>query len=216
MRAVLVGCAGKMGQEILAAAKVGEIVAGVDVVGCLKIKTYGKIVDVEEKFDVIIDFSTCEDRGEIIDFAIKNNIFYCCFSTFLSEKDTKTLLEMQKQKRAVLCSNASLGIAAVINMIDDCGNLLGADVVVEEVHHKNKKDAPSGTAKEIVSRLYDNGFDSQVVSIRAGAEFGTHVIKFFLEDEVVEIVHRALSRKVFAQGALEIARGMADQKTSNC
>ena len=212
MRAVLIGCAGRMGQAVLAIAAPGEIVAGVDIVKCGNVKTYSDIKEVQEEFDTIIDFSTCADRQEMIDFAREKMKCYACFATALNKVDRPALLKLEKEGLAVVCANASEGFFAMKKAIEVMTeNLTGADVVVEEVHHKQKKDVPSGTAKMLVKILKENGAKPQGVSVRAGSEFGTHKVVFYLQDETIEIVHRAQSRKIFAIGALKSARELANK-----
>ena len=84
--------------------------------------------------------------------------------------------------------------------------LPGSDIAIEEIHHNKKKDAPSGTAKTLCDILHVPY--SSAVSMRIGTVPGEHRICFALEDEVIEIIHRAFSKKIFAIGAIEAGKSM--------
>ena len=81
--------------------------------------------------------------------------------------------------------------------------LEGFEAEVIETHHSGKKDAPSGTALMLKDAT---GRDLPIHSLRVGGVPGDHSIVFANEGEVIEITHRAISRKVFAIGALTAAR----------
>ncbi len=84
--------------------------------------------------------------------------------------------------------------------------LEGCDIGIEEIHHNKKIDSPSGTAKtlcDILELPYD-----KAVSQRLGTMFGQHKIYFALKDEMIEIVHTAYSKKIFAIGAIEAGKRM--------
>ena len=85
------------------------------------------------------------------------------------------------------------------------------ECVIEEVHHKNKVDSPSGTAIELQTLIQDNNLSNNVTSINIKSErtldvFGIHKVVFFNNSENIEFKHEALSRKVFANGAIKIAK----------
>lgn len=200
MRVLIVGGLGKMGQEV---AKICEE-SGYDVVG--KIDKNDDIFQIENA-DVIVDFSTCDDRTDYVEYARKKKIAYCCFSTLVSASDLKKMKGLAKVCPVLMCPNASRGINAILDMLKVCAQqLVGADVVVCEYHHKQKKDAPSGTAKTILNFLLPTFNDAKVVSYRVGNERGTHKIEFYLDDEKIEITHQVASRRVFAIGAIEMAK----------
>src|SRR5207245_575997 len=87
------------------------------------------------------------------------------------------------------------------------------EIVIEEIHHRNKKDKPSGTALLIKGKMEASQFKiNQINSVRGGSVFGVHKIQFFSEGESVSIEHVALSRTIFARGALQAASWVAGQK----
>ena len=198
MRIVLIGAKGRMGQEVcrVARGRKDNIVLMVD--------KDDKLIKVDA--DVIIDFSTCDDRCEFIEYAKKNFMPYCCFATAISQKDRVLLANLSNNVPVLLCSNASLGMNVMFEVVDImCKKLSNTDIVVTEYHHKNKKDCPSGTALKLQKIIDRNGKIVQLGAYRVANEFGTHKIQFFLDDEVVEITHKAYSRKTFAEGALQMA-----------
>lgn len=119
-----------------------------------------------------------------------------------------------KTQPVLLSSNMSPGMNLVLKILKDIPPLSsGFDAVVSEIHHKKKKDAPSGTALSILSVLKEMGYDSvQVESVRAGNVKGVHRVSFIGEDEEFSIEHRVFNRTVFARGALLAAHFILRQK----
>ena len=100
------------------------------------------------------------------------------------------------------------------------------DKEIVELHHNQKVDAPSGTAKLLLQALDPDGEalvvhgreglcgkrkkeEIGVVSLRGGTVAGEHTVSFFGEDEILEITHKASSRKIFAAGALRAAEALS-------
>lgn len=199
MNIVLIGSKGRMGRELKNnLGNFDKIVEEIDV---------GDRLPRKNKGDVIIDFSTAKDRREYFAYAKKFNIPYACFSTGLSEDDERGLEELSKSVKTLKCSNASRGINLLYELLKIAGGKMGdSDVIVREIHHTRKQDSPSGTAKEIVRILNDEGISPDIACHRAGNERGFHEVKFFLGDEVLTLSHHALSPSIFARGAIERAR----------
>lgn len=218
MNIALIGSAGKMGKlfsEILAPNKTDHIVAYIDITNnqnttppYFSHKEYKTIWSVKEKLDLIVDFSTSLSKEDIINFALLNNLPLAVFSTTCSEEDKAKLKAASKHIPILLCPNTSRGVNSMIRALDVLSPSLNmADVLVEEIHHKNKLDSPSGTAKKIVDLLSSNGIENiKVNSFRGGTECGYHAVRFLLDDEEVIITHHATSRKTFALGAYEMAK----------
>src|SRR5207247_3049291 len=86
---------------------------------------------------------------------------------------------------------------------------------MEERHHAQKKDAPSGTAVRIASEVKQGSagkLDPPIVSSRVGSEFGLHTLFFDSPDDLIEISHRARGREGFARGAILAAEKIRGQK----
>ena len=115
-------------------------------------------------------------------------------------------------------ANFSVGVQVFYRLAAAAAHLLAAessyDAWLYEIHHKNKKDAPSGTLKEIQRVLAAAGYDRpvDVASNRAGAIPGTHQIGFDSEADTILLEHRARSRAGFAHGALRAARWMLGRR----
>ena len=204
MKIILIGSNGKMGNEIENAVDGNDfIVEKIDQNDVIK----------EKQADVIIDFSTAENRNEYIAYAKMKKVPYACFSTNLTSDDEKELRILSKHVPVLHCQNSSRGMNAMFDLCNLASKeLVSAEVVLTEYHHKNKKDVPSGTAKKLENILNENNANVQTKAFRVSNENGTHVLQFFMEDEVLEIVHRAKSRKIFALGAIEMARKLIKKK----
>ncbi|MBA3952697.1 MAG: 4-hydroxy-tetrahydrodipicolinate reductase, partial [Rubrobacter sp.] len=127
----------------------------------------------------------------------------------------------------VLAPNMSVGVNLLRAVVRDlAAKLEGYDIEVAEAHHRNKKDAPSGTALFLAraaaegrnERLEDVAVYGRegvtprepgeigIHALRGGAVVGEHRLVFYSDGEEVEVVHRALSRRTFADGALRAAK----------
>ena len=130
---------------------------------------------------------------------------------------------------AVISSNFSVGVNIFWQLIRDAGRLLkDYDIEVLEAHHRNKKDAPSGTAKTILQILDEEAGTRQkmygregmterkneigVHVIRGGDIVGDHKVMFSKNFETIELSHRAYDRSVFATGALHATRWVVGKK----
>ena len=230
MKIILNGACGRMGREIIAAAsKQGtEIVAAVDKFGTpdFDIPFYSSLESVTEKADVLIDFTHHTAVPEICEFARRTGIPCVVASTGHTESEKAMLIELSKEN-AVFCSrNMSLGINLLIDLCRSAYTALGGDCDIEiiEKHHRNKLDAPSGTALMIaegIAELMPEGTefvterasrhavrpDNEIgiSSIRCGGIFGEHEVLLSRNGETVSLKHTAESRALFADGALKAA-----------
>ncbi|HEX3525774.1 MAG TPA: dihydrodipicolinate reductase C-terminal domain-containing protein [Thermoanaerobaculia bacterium] len=115
-------------------------------------------------------------------------------------------------------ANFSVGVQVFYRLAETAARLLAGvesyDAWLYEIHHRMKKDAPSGTLKEIQRVLTAAGYDRpiDVASNRAGAIPGTHQIGFDSEADTILLEHRARNRTGFAQGALRAARWMLGRR----
>ena len=206
MKFLLIGCNGKMGRTIAKLAQeYNDIVAcGIDTKDLDQpFKTYQTTHDVKDEIDAIIDFSTAENHIEFIDYALKNQIPYGLFSTILDQSTKDKLKKASKHIPILHCKNASVGVNILYEMIDLCSKkLTNCESLIQEYHHKEKLDKPSGTAKDIEKILSKHNIAYETSSYRVGKETGTHIIQFFLQDETITLIHTANSRDVFARGAI--------------
>ncbi len=206
MKFLLIGCNGKMGKTISKIAKEHEdiIVCGVDLT-CEKqnFKTYTNINQVTEELDAIIDFSTTENHIEFISFAQSRNLPYGLFSTVVNNDTKHFMKEASKFIPILFCKNASIGVNLLYEMLETCASKIpSCETIIQEYHHRQKIDKPSGTAKDIENILKNNNINFETFSYRVGKETGTHIIQFFLQDETITLTHTAHSRDIFAHGAI--------------
>jgi len=133
-------------------------------------------------------------------------------TTGLTAAQQKKFFLLGQKLPLLWAPNMSLGMAYFKKMIRSMGPA-EHEVLIEEIHHKHKKDKPSGTAIELESVLKASGFKNilPTVSIRGGSALGTHRVYSFLEDEQITIEHVAQSRTVFAKGALFAAQWLVKQ-----
>jgi len=149
--------------------------------------------------------------------------------------EQQTLINQASSKIAILqASNMSIGVNLTLALLKQTATVLGADIKVEisETHHTHKKDSPSGTAitmGEVIANSNNKNLDQCIViddklelepeagkikfnSIREGEVIGDHRVSFIMDDEVIEISHSAINRKVFAKGAIKAATWLSDKE----
>jgi 4-hydroxy-tetrahydrodipicolinate reductase len=112
----------------------------------------------------------------------------------------------------------SVGVNLLFKLVGDASKVLGNEyeISILEAHHEQKKDAPSGTAKEmagIVKSVKGSATDVAISSIREGEIVGEHTITFESEEDLIEITHSAKTRDIFAKGALKAAKFVAGKKS---
>jgi 4-hydroxy-tetrahydrodipicolinate reductase len=233
MRVFLVGASGGMGRTFLNMQDEIDIVAGFasknDEINGVKI--YNDFSKAEEDFDLIIDFSNKDLVDQTIEFALKNNKPLVEATTGLDDKTLKNLEEAAKKIPIAYARNYSIGINMMTEIVERVSKVLSDfDIEIVEAHHRKKKDAPSGTAMMLldsvkkernVNEIYDRSnlhrqrTDDEVgiSAIRGGSIVGDHTVIFAGDDEVLEIKHKAASKKIFAKGAIKAAEFLLNQES---
>jgi len=166
--------------------------------------------------EVLIDFSHADALDEAIGIAVDHHLDLVIGTTGWNER----IDDVRKRVANIGCvyaSNFSPGANVTFALARRAGELFARfpqyAAGMEERHHAQKKDAPSGTALRIASEVKGGSggkLDPAIVSSRAGAEFGLHTLFFDSPDDLVEISHRARGREGFARGAVfaaELVRG---------
>lgn len=240
IKLILHGCNGKMGQVVASAAAADdeiEIVAGVDPYpnsANNPFPVYQGLSHVKEKADVILDFSVPGALPLLLDFADQTSTPLVIATTGFSAQDLEAI-EMQSKKTAVFrAANMSVGINLMCELIKRAASVFGDsfDIEIVEKHHNQKKDSPSGTAYTLAeavnevfigSKHYTYGRHSKIDkrskneigihAVRGGTIAGEHTVIFAGQDEILEITHSAISRQIFALGALNAVKYMAGKKT---
>ena len=166
-----------------------------------------------EYCDVVIDFSHPDSANKIIDKCVQNDKPLIIGTTGLSDEDFKVINKACVSIPIVYASNFSNGILNLKKSISDF--LINSNeeyhCEIEEIHHNQKKDFPSGTAVDIRKFVNQNDKKKLVrslktISLREGDIFGIHKVIFKNDNKYLEFQHEALSREVFATGALSAAR----------
>jgi 4-hydroxy-tetrahydrodipicolinate reductase len=239
IKVVVCGASGRMGQTI------GRMVndsSDLELVGGINLKPssfFGAdIVDSHNaenllrktRPDVLIDFTIANAAVGNVKMAARNKVALVVGTTgFTPEQRTEMEKAIQGNVPAVISSNFSVGVNIFWQLIRDAGKLLKEyDIEVIEAHHRNKKDAPSGTAKTILQileeetgsrkKLYgregmmERQNEIGVHVIRGGDIVGEHSVMFSKNFETIELSHRAYDRSVFASGALHAARWIVGKK----
>lgn len=176
-----------------------------------------EIVDAAQA-EVLIDFSHASAIDHAIDIAVKNELDLVIGTTGWNARLDEVRARIEEANLAcVYASNFSPGANAMFALARRAGELFARfpqyAAGMEERHHSQKKDAPSGTALKIASEVKEGSagkLDPPIAASRVGAEFGLHTLFFDSPDDVVEISHRARGREGFARGAVlaaELVRG---------
>ena len=237
IKILLNGANGKMGSEVIQAVKNVEnceIVCGFDQEENTKngFPVYKTIEDIKENVDVIIDFSVPVATFEILKYAKQNKTPIVIATTGFNKEQIEEIQEVSKEIPVFRSSNMSLDINLMASLIQKVAEVLTtADIEIIETHHNRKIDSPSGTAilladaiNEVLENKKEYTFDRMqkrekrnkneigFSSIRGGNIVGEHTVKFFGENEALEITHKAYSRQVFAEGAINAAKFIVEQK----
>jgi 4-hydroxy-tetrahydrodipicolinate reductase len=168
----------------------------------------------------VIDFSLPDASIAAARVCAEKSIPIVIATTGHSDAQRAELENLASQMPCLIASNTSLGAAVLGIVAEQAQRLLGAgyDIEVSEIHHRMKRDAPSGTARSIVDGLAASAnapvvFGREgprapgeigVVSLRGGDVPGDHTVYFFGSGERIELSHRVHDRRVFAQGAVSL------------
>lgn len=246
VRIGVAGAAGKMGGRIAALSqeyegltlagafeKKGHKDIGKDIGGIVGVSETGIILSegidsVIEHVDMIIDFTSVEATKSHLKSASDRGKAMVIGTTGFSKDTLKEIEPFTRKIPCVMASNMSLGVNVLLRMLQDVAKVLGDDYDIEivEAHHRQKKDAPSGTALKIAQVIADavnRNLDDVatyarkgligarppkeigIQTVRAGDIVGEHTILFGGLGERIEITHKASSRDTFARGALKAA-----------
>lgn len=203
---LIAGRTGRMGREV-------EAVSGdyyFDVIGGLDRKSGSLSAWLEgsPKPDVVIDFSLPDATNEIAETCAANGIPLVSGVTGLDRKQIEALESAAKKITVLYSANMSIGLQMLAKALDALKGAAEFDLSIEEIHHRHKKDRPSGTAILLNAelKLRTGREASEVVSLRGGGVIGTHRILALSESESLVFEHTALNRAVFAHGACRAAR----------
>jgi 4-hydroxy-tetrahydrodipicolinate reductase len=188
-----------------------------------------------ESVDIIIDFSSAAGNATLIKTLQSNNLAgkaVMIGTTGLGEGTTQKWVRYveEQQGKVLFAPNTSLGIYLLVKLAQQAASVLrpqGFDIEICETHHRHKKDSPSGTAKFVAQVLADQenlrpqyqrqglreSDELGVVALRGGSVFGEHEVRLMGDLEELGLTHRALSRELFAKGALRLGEWLAQAKS---
>lgn len=163
--------------------------------------------------DVLIDFSRPSSTLNILEDCLDNNIPMVIGTTGFNQAELRVIKKASKKIPILLAFNMSKGIFIIKKSIQDFleSNNNKLSCTIEEVHHTEKVDSPSGTALELkkvieIADIANNILSLNIESKRVEGIFGIHKVIFSSDSDYIEFKHEALSRKVFAEGAIEISK----------
>jgi 4-hydroxy-tetrahydrodipicolinate reductase len=238
-RVCVLGPSGRMGQAVISAATGAagvQIVAAIDRAGAPGIGAApadGVVASTDldhglTTADVYVDFTTPDATAAVAAVAMRLRKPAVIGTTGLGPDHERALAQLAAVAPVVVAANFSLGVNLLIGLVAQAAKVLGPDwdAEVVELHHKAKRDAPSGTALALaraVAAGHGSEYDAVkrhardgevgarprgeigVASVRGGDVVGEHTVYLFGAHERLELSHRATSRAIFAIGALRAA-----------
>ncbi len=235
MKIAIAGCMGRMGQTLVAAARADArfTLAGGSEREAVKadFPVVTSAAELVAMSDAVIDFTSPENTLAIAEAAASKGSIHIIGTTGFSDAQQKKLAGFAAQARIVQSGNFSLGVNLLEKLVQEAARQLADDYDIEifEMHHKHKKDAPSGTAlmlgeaaargravslaekksidRDGVRKAGDIGFSVA----RGGDVVGIHTVTFAGGGEVIELKHQGFSREIYAKGALHAALWAAAQ-----
>lgn len=253
VRVVVTGAGGRMGGVLIealrsaegfvlsgATAREGREIIGLDAglvagAGPSQVPIRARLEEALEQADVVIDFTNADASLEHARICVERRIPLVLGSTGFSASARAEIAGHSTRIPIVMAPNMSVGVNVLFRLAGEVAKVLGDsyDVEILEAHHRNKKDAPSGTALRLCEVVADAlGLDPEhdvvtdrtgitgerprnkigVQVVRGGDVVGEHTVMFLGNGERLELTHRATSRSNFAAGALRAARWVVHQK----
>ena len=228
-KVIINGSKGRMGKALLSCGEINpdiEIIAGIDVGDDLN--------NVINNADAVIEFSFHDVTRNIAELCSKNKKALVIGTTGHTDEDKAAITELKSQIPIVWASNFSTGVNTLFWLTRKATEVLGTefDLEVVEMHHRLKKDAPSGTAttlSEILAEVRQVSIEKEIRhgrqgilgertdseigmhSLRGGDVVGDHTVVYAGNGERLELTHKAASRNTFANGALRAAAWACSQ-----
>ena len=242
IKLLVTGCLGRMGQQIITSAikdknfiitaltenkKINKKINGVKV-GLNDEKLFKKV-------DLIIDFTIPKCTFQVLKIAAKLKKRVVIGTTGFSKKEENIIKKFSKRIPILKAGNMSLGINLLMYLTEIASSSLGKNFLskIFEIHHKNKKDYPSGTAlmlgkgiavgknknfynllgkKYLNKKTFPYGKKINFNSVRKGEIIGEHEVKFSSGKEIITLNHEAFDRALYSEGALSAAKWLINKK----
>lgn len=211
MKILLNGGCGRMGKAIrsLVAKEYPDMV-----LFPVDIKREEGVYDINDviDFDCVIDFSSKEGFISALNHSLKYRKPFLSGTTTIGEEEKKLLVEASNNIAVFHSPNMSIGVNICFILVDFISKNIVADVYINELHHKAKKDKPSGTALRLKEIIEKNGLKVDISGLRVGDVIGEHEIGFIMKGERIVISHIAQDRELFARGSIEVARWLINKE----
>ena len=242
IKLLVTGCLGRMGQQIITSAikdknfiitaltenkKINKKINGVKV-GLNDEKLFKKV-------DLIIDFTIPKCTFQVLKIAAKLKKRVVIGTTGFSKKEENIIKKFSKRIPILKAGNMSLGINLLMYLTEIASSSLGKNFLskIFEIHHKHKKDYPSGTAlmlgkgiavgknknfynllgkKYLNKKTFPYGKKINFNSVRKGEIIGEHEVKFSSGKEIITLNHEAFDRALYSEGALSAAKWLINKK----
>ena len=232
----IIGCEGRMGKQLIRSAKINNNFKLVSLTESRKINRRISGIKPElntshafKRTNVIIDFTVPKCTLEVLKFAVKHKKRVVIGTTGFTKKQEKIIKNYSKKIPILKAGNMSLGVNLLMYLTEIASKSLGKKFLskVYEVHHKHKKDYPSGTAlmlgkgiavgknknfNNLIGKKYLNKktfpYSKRINfnSIRKGEVVGEHEVKFSSGKEIVTLNHESFDRALYSEGALAAAK----------
>ena len=236
------GCMGRMGQQIIKSVKSNKNFKIISLTESKKInKKINGIkltVNSENAFkqaNIIIDFTIPKCTFEILKIASKLKKRVVIGTTGFTKNEEKLIQKFSKKIPILKAGNMSLGINLLMYLTEIASSSLGKNFLskIFEIHHKHKKDYPSGTAlmlgkgvavgrnknfysllgkKYLNKKNFPYGEKINFNSLRKGEIIGEHEVKFSSGKEIITLNHEAFDRALYSEGALSAAKWLMKKK----
>ena len=236
------GCLGRMGQQIIKSSKSNK---NFKLVALTENKPFNKIIagiklnlnsdQAFKKTDVIIDFTVPKCTLEILKIAAKLQKRVVIGTTGFTQKQEALIERFSKKIPILKAGNMSVGVNLLMYLTEIASGSLGDDYLskVFEIHHKHKKDYPSGTAlmlgkgiangknknlynligkKFLNKKLFPYGKKINFNSVRKGEIIGEHEVTFSNGKEIITLNHEAFDRALYSDGALTAAKWLTNKR----
>ena len=238
----IIGCEGRMGKQLIRSAKINKNFKLVSLTESRKINRRISGIKPElntshafKRTNVIIDFTVPKCTLEVLKFAVKHKKRVVIGTTGFTKKQEKVIKNYSKKIPILKAGNMSLGVNLLMYLTEIASKSLGKKFLskVYEVHHKHKKDYPSGTAlmlgkgiavgknknfNNLIGKKYLNkktfpyGKRINFNSIRKGEVVGEHEVRFSSGKEIVTLNHESFDRALYSEGALAAAKWIMSRR----
>jgi 4-hydroxy-tetrahydrodipicolinate reductase len=238
IKILIVGCFGNMGQQLIQVVKMQEELNKAKLVGGIArnpIPADFLVFNEDEAekaiaaADVVIDFTTPKSSMHYAAIAANLETSYVCGTTGFSAEQMSILKQLAQRTKILWAPNMSFGVNLLAKLVKQAAVLLKEfDAEIFEAHHRRKADSPSGTSLMLgrtIAEARGIDFEKHKVMhtgqgsrkaddigfsvVRGGNIFGEHRVILAGEEEIVELSHIALNRRIFAEGAVRAASWLA-------